>query len=219
MKNKMILLFVILIVVQFSAYSQNVSTVDELFEAIENASDGAKITLEKNTYTINQPIIISDLDGITIDGKGSTIILESTTENVFQITDCEGFIMKNIKATHTEPDGPLGCMGNVVYIQDCPGAIFKKCDLNGCGIVGIAAYNCDALLIDKCHIHKNSQYGIIYQGSMLEVKKTLFENNGHDNSIYYSYVEPGQYVSWPPDEEINTNLVREYLVLKKNTFK
>ncbi len=220
MKRKFISVLILTVILQgFFVNAQTVSTSDELFEAIANATDGTTIKLEAKTYKIDEAIVIDGIDALTIDGGGATIILNSTEENVFTITNSVNFTLKNIKAKHTDPSGPLGCLGNVVFIDNCPGATFKNCDLNGSGIVGIAAYNCDALQVLNCYIHKNSQYGIIYQGSDLLVKKTTFENNGNDNVIYYSYVDPGKYGGWPPEEKIKENVTRQHLVLKKNIFK
>lgn len=221
MKNKITFLFGIILTFVFSLslVSQNVTNEKELFDAVAKAKNGDVIKLEKKIYNISEPIIISEVDNLTIEGQGATIILESTTENVFQILYSNSFTMKNIKATHSEPDGPLGCTGNVVYIENCDDATFYKCDLNGCGMVGIAAYYCDNLLVEKSYLHKNSEYAIIYQGSSLNVEKTKFENNGNDNSIYFSYVKDGEYADWPPKTKINGNQSEKGITLKKNKFK
>ncbi|MBN2662893.1 MAG: right-handed parallel beta-helix repeat-containing protein [Bacteroidales bacterium] len=207
------------IVYPFYSDAQNVASIEQLQDALLNAGSDCVITLENKIYTTSEPIVISGLNNITIDGQGATFVLSSTSENVFNILDCDGVTVKNIKATHVEPQGPIGCTGNVVYIQNCSSAVFDNCDLNGCGIVGIASYNCNKMQVKNCYIHKNSQYSIIYQGPNLKIKNTVFENNGHHNAIYYSYNEPNGVVYWPPDEEIIGDVKKHGLVLKKNIYK
>ncbi|MBN2890586.1 MAG: right-handed parallel beta-helix repeat-containing protein [Bacteroidales bacterium] len=213
------LLFIVgMLFFPFLSNAQLVKTVDELYSAIEKAENNTIITLENKIFTITEPIYIDGIDNFMLDGNGATIILKSTTENVFNITNCNNFTMKDLKATHTEPDGPLGCTGNVVYIENCKNATFLKCDLNGCGMVGIAAYYCKDMMVLKSYIHKNSQYAIIYEGPNILIKGNKFENNGNDNAIYYSKVEEGQSANWPPEEKIRENLSKDGITLKKNKF-
>ena len=92
--------------------------------------------------------------------------------------------------------------------------LIEKCDLNGSGIVGIAAYRTKNLTVSNNFIHQNSQYGIIYQGPQIEIKGNIFEKNTKGN-IYFSDTD----TSWPPNEKINTNQNKEGLKMSNNIFK
>ena len=63
------------------------------------------------------------------------------------------------------------------------------------------------------YIHKNSEYGIIYQGPQIETKGNRFEDNGNGN-IYFSH----QSTTWRPNQLINSNQNSKGLRMSANTF-
>ena len=64
------------------------------------------------------------------------------------------------------------------------------------------------------HIHKNSEYGIIYQGPSVEIEGNTFQNNKKGN-LYFSFNN----TSWPPEDLINKDENMEGLKMSKNIFK
>ncbi len=194
-------------------------TTDDLPTALNTLSSGSSVKLAPRVYRLDEVIILDGKQNITIDGNGSTLIMNSLSENVIHLTGCTNIKLLNFKATHIEPSGPTGCTGNVLYMDNCSEVLVQDCDLNGSGIVGIAAYNVDNLQVKDNYIHENSQYSIIYQGPSLLLANNTFEDNGNDNVIYFSYVEKDGILGWPPDTQIGSDTEREGLVMRDNIFK
>ncbi len=195
-----------------------VSSIAELEKAIATAEDGALIELKNQIYKTEEPLTIENKKNLTIDGKGATFICQSVTSDVIAITDCEKIILKNIVATHIDPEGPLGCTGNVIHIEKSSDILITDSELNGSGIIGVVAYNTDELKIINNHIHKNSQYSILYIGPSVTIEGNTFENNGNNNAILYSFAEKEEYL-WPAKESIGSDITKKGLTMKNNTFK
>ena len=189
---------------------------------LSNGFDGLKsgdyIKLEPKEYLLNVPVRIENLENITIDGNGATLIMNSLSENVIHISGSKNIILKNFKATHIEPSGPTGCTGNVIYMDNSDDILVEKCALNGSGIVGIAAYNIGALKVVNNRIYENSEYGIIYMGPSIEIKNNVFEKNAKGH-LFYSFIPKDDPTGWPPKNLINKDENREGLVMSGNTFK
>ena len=202
-----------------SVKDTNLLNIDDLPTVLNSLASGSSVKLATKVYELNQVIMLDGKENITIDGNGSTLVMNSLSENVIHLTKCTNIQLLNFKATHIEPSGPTGCTGNVIYIDDSSEVLVQDCDLNGSGIVGIAAYNVDNLQVKDNYIHENSQYSIIFQGPSLLLANNTFEDNGNGNVIYFSYVEKDGILGWPPDTQIGTDTQREGLVMRDNVFK
>ena len=194
---------------------RDITTINKLNSIfLDNIESGSNLKLDKGTYELDYPIRILGKENITIDGNGATLIMRNKAYDVIYIQNSDNITLMNFKATHIEPKGPTGCTGNVIHIEGGANVLIEKCDLNGSGIVGIAAYRTKNLTVSNNFIHQNSQYGIIYQGPQIEIKGNIFEKNTKGN-IYFSDTD----TSWPPNEKINTNQNKEGLKMSNNIFK
>ena len=187
---------------------------DSPFPAIHSDTT---IILENNRYELNEPIRILGMKNIIIDGSGAQLFANSLVSDVIYIENSENITFKNFHATHQDPSGPMGCTGNVIHIEHSKNISIEHCDLNGSGIVGVAAYFVDSLKIKNSHIHENSQYGVIFQGKHADLENNTFENNGSGN-LYFSYLESDNDYTWPPKRLINSNENIEGLIMKENKF-
>jgi parallel beta-helix repeat protein len=189
-----------------------------LAASLNALASGSQVKLAPGEYFLDEVILLSGKENIIIDGNGALLVMNSLESDVIHLTGCSNIQLLNFKATHIEPSGPTGCTGNVIYVDDSSDILIQNCDLNGSGIVGIAAYNTDNLLVEDSHIHENSEYAIIYQGPSLYMTGNIIEKNGNDNVIYFSYVEKGGMLGWPPEDKIAYDTQKTGLVMKKNTF-
>ncbi len=213
--KKIILIISAILFIASCNLTKNIIKIDKYDSfSLSNIKSGSYVKLKKTTIILESHILIKEKSNITIDGNGATLIMKSMSDDVILIENSDNIVLKNFKATHIEPQGPTGCTGNVVHIEGGSNILIENCELNGCGIVGLAAYSTKGLKVVKNYIHKNSKYGIIYQGSSIEINKNTFENNTNGN-IFFSYMN----YSWPPDELINTNKNKKGLKMHKNVFK
>lgn len=192
---------------------------DNMGATLSNLQSGQSVKLAPGEYLLQEPAMLINKENITIDGNGATLVMNSMSSNVVHLTGCKNIRLINFKATHVEPSGPTGCTGNVIYADESTDVLIENCDLNGSGIVGIAAYNVDNLEVKNNLIHENSDYAIIYQGPSLVLENNVFEENGNGNVIYFGYVPKGGQMSWPPEHKIGADTQRPGLVMQRNVFK
>ena len=191
--------------------SIKIKNIEEI--CLNKIDSGSSIQLKKGTYKLSSPISIIRKSNISIDGNGATLIMQNMADDVLFIDNSNNIKLINFKATHIEPKGPVGCTGNVIHIENGSDITIEDCDLNGSGIVGIAAYGTKDLKVINNYIHENSQYGIIYQGPQIEIKGNRFQDNANGN-IYFSY----QSTTWPPNQLINSDQNSKGLTMSSNTF-
>lgn len=147
-----------------------------LYDALEN---GGSIVLKKMIYNLDTPLKVIGKNNLTLDGAGSTFVMKDKNADVVFIEGSTNVILKNFKATHVEPEGPIGCTGSVIQVYGGANISIQNCALNGSGIIGVVSYNTKNLKITENYIYNNSQYGILYQGDTnLEIMNNTFENNG-----------------------------------------
>ena len=185
----------------------------DLYEIFDQITDTKVIELKNRIYNLDKPLILNKLSHITINGNGAVLVLDSLVNDVVELNRCHNVTIDNIKALHKEVNGPVGCTGNVILINGGSNITIINSELNGCGVVGVTAYNSINLKIISNYIHKNTHYPIIYDGPSVTIKDNIFENNGNQNKIAYMAGSP-----WPPLQFFNTNVTTKELIIEGNTF-
>lgn len=220
MKNAVLFLTALLLglsACQSSSSLIRVSPEDDLVKVFEEAESGSTIRLEKKTYQLSRRLELINKEKLTIEGNGAEILLDNPNTDVLFMAECKDIVLKDFMAKHNDPQGPVGCSGNVLHIMDCSNVLVDGCELNGSGVVGISAYNTD-LNVKDCHLHNNSECPIVYMGPSIALAGNLFENNG-TNAIYFEYVEKEEEEGWPPAHKISSDTQLEGLLMRNNVFK
>lgn len=149
--------------------------VEEIYKRIEA---GGTIKLKEMTYHLDRPLRIINKTNLTLDGSDCTFIMNNKSEDVVYVEGSKNITLKNFKATHIEPDGPIGCTGSVIQIYSNEDVLIEQCELNGSGIIGVVAYETKNLKVANNYIYNNSQYGVLYNETSLEITGNTFEDNG-----------------------------------------
>ena len=197
----------------FNTASLQANNEKDLYKIFDQITDTKVVELKNRIYNLDKPLILNKLSHITINGNGAVLVLDSLVNDVIEINTCHNITIDNIKALHKEPDGPVGCTGNVILINGGSNIIIINSELNGCGVVGVSAYKSINLKIINNYIHKNTHYPIIYDGPSVTIKDNIFKNNGNQNKIAYMAGSP-----WPPLQFFNTNVTTSELIIEGNTF-
>ena len=197
-----------------SAKVANDSEVASLYEQIEQ---GGEIKLPKRTYYLDRPLVIMNQNDLVLDGNSSIFIMKDKNEDVMTIRSSTNITLKNFKATHIEPEGPIGCTGSVIQLDGNNAIMIKNCQLNGSGIIGVVAYNTTKLAVQDCYIYNNSQYGILFdENTSLEIKGNQFEYNGQGGK---NHVGKALNAYLSEVEAIGEDVNRAGLKMSGNTFK
>jgi hypothetical protein len=190
---------------------------EELKFLYNGLKTGENIKLKKLMYYLDRPLMISNKNNFTLDGNGCTFIMKDKSEDVMIVENSKNITLTNFKATHIEPDGPIGCTGSVIQVRDNEKVLIEKCALNGSGIIGVTSYNTKNLSVVGNYIYNNSEYGILFDlETTIEIKNNNFEDNGTNGNdhvvkalnAFLSEVEP-----------IKKDVDKEGLKMSNNIFK
>ncbi len=166
--------------------SMKAATAEQVALLISNLASNSSTELGKDLiYYLDEPLTILNLENFTLDGNGSTIIQRKSDADVILVEGGNNIVLKNFKATHTEPSGPIGCTGSVIQVYNSSNLLIENCQLNGSGIIGVVAYNAANLNVSNCYIYNNSQYGILFDDKTdIVVASNRFEDNGDTGSAH-----------------------------------
>jgi hypothetical protein len=188
--------------------------IDLLYQKLRG---GESIKLEKKIYYLEETIVISGKNTFTFDGNGSTFIMKNKGADVVYVVNSENTSLRNFKATHIEPEGPIGCTGSVVQVSNSNNILIEKCELNGSGIIGVVAYNSKKLRVLDNYIYNNSNYGVLYDTeTSIEIKGNRFEDNGDSGN---NHVGNALDAGLSEIEKIEKGTNKEGLKMSNNIYK
>lgn len=159
-----------------------VSDVDELLAAI---APDTEIYLAAGTYNLTEAtnygkedsgeyyrwnsygfenqyeLCIEDVDGLCIIGDNAEILTVPRSSNVLAFKDCNKLSLRGLTVGHTE--AAQACEGGVIKLESCADTVIDKCNLYGCGTIGVWAESCGNLKVSDTDIYHCSSAGISYQ--------------------------------------------------------
>lgn len=174
--------------------TNKVATPEQVAQLTNSLSSNTTFNLRPNLiYYLDETLVIQNLDAYTLNGNGSTIIQRNSNADVIRVEGGSQVVLKNFKATHTEPSGPIGCTGSVIQVYNSRNMTIDNCQLNGSGIIGVVAYDATMLNVTNCYIYNNSQYGILYEGSTsIGITNNRFDDNGDTGNAHVAKaLDPG----------------------------
>lgn len=169
------------------------ATDEEIGQLYSQISKGGEISVKEKIYHLERVLLVSNQSNLTLDGNGSTFVMKDPGTDVVIIENSQNVKLRNFKATHIEPTGPVGCTGNVIQVRNNTNIIIENCELNGSGIIGVTSYDTKNLSILNNYIHNNSLYGILFDSeSTLEIRGNRFKDNGGYGNIHVvKAMDPG----------------------------
>lgn len=149
------------------------------FSSINNAvtklkeTDSFRLFFPKGTYTLTDPIIIDGMNGLEIDGNGSTIILNSRFD-LFCIYNSKNVTIKNFNVVVNDLDRVLAC--RLVRAENIQFLTLNKLTIDGGALASIRSNDiggfCENVVITECSTNGDLS-GIGLRG----VKHVLVDNN------------------------------------------
>jgi parallel beta-helix repeat protein len=124
-------------------------------EAIDAAKAGDSIIVYPGKYVSDADITLSK-NYVSIVGVGKPQILcTSMQENVLWV-QADHIYIKNIKASHIQPDFYANCVGNVFALDNAHDITIENCEINGCGRIGVYMFSASGVVLKNNWIHNNS---------------------------------------------------------------
>lgn len=193
------------------------ATQADIQELFDNLNSNTTLNLKNKIYYLDKPIVISDKSNFVLNGNGCKLIMKDKQEDVIYVRSSNNITLKNFKATHIEPEGPIGCTGSVIQVYNNQNINIENCELNGSGIIGVVAYNTKNLNVANNYIYNNSKYGVLYDTECsVELTGNKFEDNGDDGNYHVGMALDG---GLSQVEKIEGNKNQDGLKMSNNTFK
>ena len=157
-----------------------------LQEMIDNASDGSTISIPKARYVLQQGLIVSGKRNLVLDCEpGSQILVDDISEDVIEIAYSEQITLKGAFLRHLNPLKEYDCHGDVVKLRNASRVTIENSELDGCGAIGVAAWESDNLLIKNCRITNNSFNAMYFdQCKEIAIKDNVIEKNANLMQTY-----------------------------------
>ncbi len=96
-------------------------------------------------------LVIRDLEGLTIRSRregGTSLTTGAASANVLCFRGCAGLTLEGLTLGHRSEVG--NCDGDVLFLQDCSDIQISGCELFGCGVTAVNAWQCAGLRLDGC---------------------------------------------------------------------
>jgi hypothetical protein len=128
---------------------------------------------------------------------GTQILVSDVEENVLTIDRCERIEIGGAHLRHLKPLKEYKCHGAVVGIKESTGVEIVDCELDGCGAIGVSAWDSSELTVHHCHVHNNTFTALYLHGcDKVKITSSVIRDNGnlvqayetrglgmHDNTI------------------------------------
>ena len=96
-------------------------------------------------------LVIRDAEGLTIKSAREDGCLLSTgaaTASVLTLRGCSNVTLEGLTLGHRGE--PAYCCGDVLYCEGCEDVTVRGCELFGCGMTAVNAWQCTRLFLDGC---------------------------------------------------------------------
>lgn len=142
-------------------YPKTGTELESLFSNNNKIPGGSTVYLEAKTYQISNCLYIENMSNLSIIGlPGTKLILDNGYDTVIYAEDCAHLTLGNLTMGHNQSlTFPEGCTDGVMEIADS-NVVMMDCDLFGCGVHGIGAYDSD-ITLDHCTIRDCSSYAMV----------------------------------------------------------
>ncbi len=141
------------------------SGLSEIQAAINSAKKGDVIVINSGFYETSDKIVVDGKSGITIRGEGQVDIVCNLLAHVIVIKNSDDIVVENLHMVHSiymnSEYAECGETANVIQIENSNFITVRKCELNGCGYIGINSNDCPSITVKDNYIHSNTSTGII----------------------------------------------------------
>ncbi len=96
-------------------------------------------------------LVIRDLEGLTIRSRregGTALTTGATGANVLTLRGCRDLTLEGLTLGHRGEPGV--CSGDVLFCDGCEDLLIRRCELFGCGVTGVNAWQCTRLTLESC---------------------------------------------------------------------
>ena len=159
---------------------------DELRDALNDAGNGAIITLDSGDYSVGC-LSLWELSHVTIQGTGETRLLSPYGDDtILEIVGCDDITLRGLIMGDELEGENMSCTTGVLWADSSSVSLYG-CEIFGCGLEGLWAYESDIYAEDTT-IRDCSMCILECVGGRGEFRSCTFTGNG--------YGEPFEHAIW-----------------------
>lgn len=182
--KKLLIILAVLVLSGFQVsaadFTHTKSSRRPLQDVLNTLEDGDTLFIKQGIYVQKSGLGLGNVNNVSIIGDGEVwIICTDIYADVLRVTNCGSVTLENLKMRHQEPPEEYECNGSVLSAENVSRLVIERCELNGCGAIGVWAYECEGVKVTNCFIHDNTLAGIyLYKaGSALITHNTIVDND------------------------------------------
>jgi hypothetical protein len=153
----------------------------DLQALLDDAAPGEVVHVPLGTYILRKSLEITRDNTTLVCEPGTRILITNVDEDIITVHSVTNVRIENAHLSHVKPLKEYDCHGSVVDIRNAAGVSVVNCDLNGCGALGVCAWDSQDLRIEHCWIHANT-WNALYLHGCREV--LLLANLIEDNANF-----------------------------------
>lgn len=162
-------------------------------EAVMASNDFDTILIEPGIYRSDHTIQITGRQGLVIEGAGSDkvhLVITDLIAAVIGVERSSGIRIAGVNAYHDPQADYSPCAGAVIQLSYSNNTTIIDNELNGCGSIGVSAYDSQQVNVIHNNIHHNSYAGLNFYRSTGLVQGNTIANNtqtvsGQPNGVIF----------------------------------
>ena len=155
---------------------------------IDRTPDGGTVRIPKAKYIFSDGLVISGRKGLRLECEpGSQILVDDISADVIEIVDSREITITGAFLRHLKPSKEYECHGDVVKLRDATGITIENSELDGCGAIGLSAWQSSSITLKNCLIAHNSFNALYLDGcEVVRIKDNVIQNNANLMQSYRS---------------------------------
>lgn len=132
---------------------------------------------------------IRGVDGLTIKSAregGCLISTDDATASVLTLRGCRDVALEGLTLGHRGE--PAFCCGDVLYCDSCEDVAVRRCELFGCGVTAVNAWQCTRLMLESCTLRDCSVAALnVMLSTNVQVRDCEILRCGRDGGVAALY--------------------------------
>ena len=129
----------------------------DLQSLIDRTPDGGTVRVPKARFVLKRGLVVENRRNLHLECEpGSQILVDDIGADVIEIAGSEGIRISGAFFRHLKPLKGYECHGDVVKLRNSTDVMIENSELDGCGAIGLSAWQSNNLTVRNCLIAHNS---------------------------------------------------------------
>ena len=159
-----------------------------LQELINTTPDGGTVTIPMGRYVLSDGLRVHDRNNLTIScAPGSQILVDDISADVIEIANSQNIRIEGAFLRHLKPLPEYECHGDVLKMRSSENIVVEDSELDGCGAIGVAVWQCRNVQVKQCLIQNNSFNALYFESAEnVHIANCIIQDNANLFQMYRS---------------------------------